>query len=116
MSYTMLRPLGYDIEVDAGFMGKQTVSFDLDKVSKDVATAITTEAWPQIEARAAAALPGFVDAAVARARPAATAEVDRALAEGKKTAMVLVGLLAGAVLIAAWYVGAPAPRRAHATA
>lgn len=107
----VLEPLGYDIEVDAGFMGKQIVSFDLEKVSKDVATAVTSEAWPELEARARAALPSFVDAAVAQAQPAASAEIDRALAEGKKTGMVLVGLLAGAMLIAAWYVGAPAPAR-----
>lgn len=70
MSYVMngRRALGYDIDIDTP-LGKQTVSFDLDQVSKDVSDAIIKEAWPKLEVRAAQALPAFMDVAVEEAKP-----------------------------------------------
>lgn len=98
---------GYDIEVDTP-LGPKTVTFDLEKVSKDVSDALIAQAWPQLESRARAALPSFVDDAIAHAQPTVDAEIDSA----KKTAALLVGLFSISVLVGAYYIGsAPASSR-----
>ena len=105
-----MRALGYDVDIDTPF-GRQTVSFDLQKVSADVTEQLVTDAWPQLEARAQAAVPLLVSDAIYHARP----EVEAQKKDMLKQAGILAGLLAVAVIGAAWYVG-PAPARRRAAA
>lgn len=113
MSYSRSRPvwprpqlgLGYDVEIDTP-LGKQTVSFDLEKVSKDVTKQLVSDAWPQLETKARQAIPTFVADAMTHARP----EVEAQKKQLVQQAGLLVGLLAVSVIGAAWYVGRPAER------
>lgn len=108
----MAEALGYDVELDTPF-GTRTVSFDLEKLSRDVSAQLITDAWPQIENKARLALPTFVGDAIQYARPEVESQKEKFI----KQAGVLVGLLAISVIGAAWYVGrAPATRRRRAVA
>lgn len=98
--------LGYDVELDTP-LGKRTVSFDLEKLSDDVTTQLVADGWPKIQQKAQAALPQLVSEAIVYARP----EVDSQRKRLVKQGAVLVGLLAVAVIGAAWYVGRPASAR-----
>lgn len=100
--------LGYDVQIDTP-IGVQTVSFDLDKVSKDVATAVVNEAYPQLEKKAKASLPSFVDAAYQHAQPHIAKELTNVEGRAKKIGVeLIVGLgvtLVGASLLSSWLTG-----------
>jgi hypothetical protein len=110
VSYTQL---GYDIELQTP-LGRQKVSFDLDKVARDMAEAATREAWPRIEAKATEALPRFVDQAIVRARPSVRSErdiairqagaaIDQRMKQAKLIATLTVISLAAVAFGSAWY-------------
>ena len=110
MSYT---GFGYDIILSTP-LGKQKVSFDLDKVGRDIAAVAVDEAWPRLESRARQAWPSFVDQAIAKARPAvrserdvtirqASAELDKRMQQAKVVALITVLSLTAAAFGAAWY-------------
>lgn len=87
--------LGYDIDINTP-LGVQKVSFDLDKVSKDVSDAIVAQAYPQFESRARQSIPTFVQDAYKSAQPLIVKERDAAFdeAQGRITKIGLA-LLAG---------------------
>jgi len=101
--------LGYDVQIDTP-IGVQTVSFDLDKVSKDVATAVVAEAYPLVEQRARKSLPSFVNEGYSHAQPLIRKEVthveDRAKKLGLELAAGLALSIVGANLLSALLTGA----------
>lgn len=105
----MQSALGYDVLVDTP-IGQQTVSFDLKKVSADVAAAVGEKAWPIAEAKARAALPSFVAQGVEEARPYLHEERDELLAKVTTTGLVLVASLGITLAAASWYHKQPAGR------
>lgn len=107
MSYAMAGALGYDVLVDTP-IGQQTFSFDLEKVSADVAQAVGDKAWPIAEAKARAALPSFVEQAVAEARPYLHEERDAILGKVATTGLVLIASLGLTLAAASWYHKQPA--------
>jgi hypothetical protein len=109
MSYAVQQALGYDVIIDTP-IGQQTVSFDLDKVSADVAQAVADKAWPIAEAKARAALPTFVAQGVEEARPYLHQERDELLRKVTTTGLVLVVSLGLSLAAASWYHKQPAGR------
>jgi hypothetical protein len=101
MSYAMAA-LGYDVIIDTP-IGQQTVSFDLDKVSADVAAAVSEKAWPIAEQKARQALPSFVDQAVTEARPYLHEERDAILRKVTTTGLVLIVSFGLTLAAASWY-------------
>lgn len=102
MSYA-LTALGYDVDIGTPF-GRQTVSFDLDKVSTDVTAAMMDKGWPLLESRASAL--------IAREREQAFQQADERIASIKRGALMFGAATVLTLLIARWWTAPKTGRRA----
>lgn len=108
MSYAAL---GYDLVVDTP-IGQQTISIPLEKAASDAAKVAVAAAWPEVQKRVNADLPGVVDKALDEAQPRVRAEADRAVnLASERAALIAAGLGAVVFFSALWVRRALSRRR-----